>query len=95
MLTKATMNWKKTGVNCIGIKDTGENFQINPPDAIQIAEGMKILIMGTRQQIGGDERKFTAGLFIGGILFSKEAVSKAFSTLRYREKELHRELIYN
>jgi voltage-gated potassium channel len=45
------MGWKKTGVNCIGIKDTVGNFQINPPDEVLISEGMKVMVLGTRQQI--------------------------------------------
>jgi voltage-gated potassium channel len=48
---REVMAWKKTGVNCIGIKDPGGKFQINPPDDIQIIPGMKIIILGNRQQI--------------------------------------------
>jgi voltage-gated potassium channel len=45
------MNWKKTGVNCIGIKTVDGKFVINPPDAILIVKGMKVIVLGTRQQI--------------------------------------------
>ena len=44
------MNWKKTGVNCIGIKKEGK-FVINPPDDTIISKGMKVIILGTRVQI--------------------------------------------
>ena len=45
------MSWKKTGVNCIGIKNLDGKFVINPPDNILVTEGMKILVLGTKQQI--------------------------------------------
>lgn len=45
------MTWKKTGVNCIGIKDREGNFQINPPEETPIGPGMKVMVLGTRQQI--------------------------------------------
>lgn len=45
------MNWKITGVNCIGIKSKDGKFVINPPDDILIEEGMKVIVLGTRQQI--------------------------------------------
>lgn len=45
------MNWKKTGVNCIGIKDHDGKFVINPPEDILVLKGMKVLVLGTRQQI--------------------------------------------
>ena len=45
------MNWKITGVNCIGIKNKDGKFVINPPDDIIIEEGMKVIVLGTRQQI--------------------------------------------
>lgn len=46
------MNWKKTGVNCIGIKDTAGKFSINPSDETIIRPGMKVIVLGTRLQIG-------------------------------------------
>lgn len=45
------MTWKKTGVNCIGIKDAEGKFIINPPEETQVTSGMKILVLGSRQQI--------------------------------------------
>ncbi len=48
---KEVMTWKKTGVNCIGIKNTGGKFVINPPENTIIAQGMKVIVLGTRQQI--------------------------------------------
>ena len=45
------MHWKITGVNCIGIKNKDGRFVINPPDDIIIEEGMKVIVLGTRQQI--------------------------------------------
>jgi voltage-gated potassium channel len=45
------MAWKKTGVNCIGIKNIDGKFEINPPEDVLVKEGMKVLVLGTRQQI--------------------------------------------
>lgn len=45
------MSWKKTGVNCIGIKDPEGRFIINPPEDTIISEQMKIMVLGTRKQI--------------------------------------------
>jgi voltage-gated potassium channel len=45
------MNWKKTGVNCIGVKSMDGKFMINPPENILIEKGMKVIVLGTRQQI--------------------------------------------
>jgi voltage-gated potassium channel len=45
------MNWKKTGVNCIGIKTVDGKFVINPPEEVLINKGMKVIVLGTRQQI--------------------------------------------
>jgi voltage-gated potassium channel len=45
------MDWNKTGVNCIGVKSTEGKFLINPPDNIQIAPGMKVIVLGNREQI--------------------------------------------
>lgn len=45
------MAWKKTGVNCIGIKDAEGKFLISPPEETIIEKGMKVLVLGTRQQI--------------------------------------------
>ena len=56
------MAWRKTGVNCIGIKDAEEKFIINPPELTMISAGMKVIVLGTREQIeemkgNVDERK--------------------------------------
>lgn len=45
------MNWKKTGVNCIGIKSSSGKFFINPPGTTCISEGMRIIFLGTLTQI--------------------------------------------
>jgi len=45
------MNWQKTGVNCIGIKTIDGKFVINPPEEVLINKGMKVIVLGTRQQI--------------------------------------------
>jgi len=45
------MNWKKTGVNCIGIKNKDGKFLINPPETTIIEKGMKVIVLGTRVQI--------------------------------------------
>jgi voltage-gated potassium channel len=45
------MAWRKTGVNCIGIKDADGKFVINPPEGTVIKSRMKVIVLGTRQQI--------------------------------------------
>lgn len=45
------MAWRKTGVNCIGIKDAEGKFVINPPEGTLINAGMKVIVLGSRQQI--------------------------------------------
>lgn len=45
------MGWKKTGVNCIGIKDNDGNFLINPPQDTYIKPGMRVIVLGTIDQI--------------------------------------------
>lgn len=45
------MNWKKTGVNCIGIKDVEGRFIINPPSETLITKGMKVIVLGDKTQI--------------------------------------------
>ena len=49
---KEIMEWKKTGVNCIGIKNSDGQFLINPSNDTIITEGMKILVLGSKHQIG-------------------------------------------
>lgn len=53
------MAWKKTGVNCIGIKDEAGKFIINPPDDVVITQGMKVIVLGTKEQI--EEMKRNVG----------------------------------
>ncbi|MBL7732836.1 MAG: potassium channel protein [Chitinophagaceae bacterium] len=48
---KEIMDWNKTGVNCIGIKDAEGRFFINPPGETLITPAMKIIVLGTREQI--------------------------------------------
>lgn len=48
---KEIMRWKKTGVNCIGIKNADGKFIINPPEDTIIQKDMKVIVLGTRQQI--------------------------------------------
>jgi voltage-gated potassium channel len=45
------MDWKRTGVNCIGVKDENGKFFINPPEDIVISQGMKVITLGTKDQI--------------------------------------------
>jgi voltage-gated potassium channel len=45
------INWEKTGVICIGIKDHAGKFNINPSDQIIVGPGMKIIVLGTLFQI--------------------------------------------
>lgn len=52
MPLKTVMDWEKTGVNCIGVKDKEGKFIINPADDIVIEEGMKVIVLGTKDQIG-------------------------------------------
>jgi len=53
------MSWKKTGVNCIGVKNADGKFLINPPETITVLPKMKVLVLGTRQQI--EEMKSNIG----------------------------------
>ncbi len=39
---KDIMNWKKSDVNYIGIKDEKGKFYISPPDTTIISNGMKV-----------------------------------------------------
>lgn len=45
------MLWNKTGVTCIGIKNSEGKFQINPPEDLVMSRGMKIIILGNNHQI--------------------------------------------
>jgi voltage-gated potassium channel len=48
---KVVMEWNKTGVNCLGIKNREGKFIINPPDETLVTEGCKVIVFGTRSQI--------------------------------------------
>ena len=48
---KVVMEWNKTGVNCLGIKNREGKFIINPPDDTLVTEGCKVIVFGTRIQI--------------------------------------------
>jgi voltage-gated potassium channel len=43
--------WHHTGVNCIGIKESDGRFIINPSDDTIVSRGMKVIMLGTKQQI--------------------------------------------
>ena len=45
------MEWNKTGVSCLGIKNKEGKFIINPPDEMLVTEGCKVIVFGTRSQI--------------------------------------------
>ena len=55
------MEWKKTGVNCIGIKDEEGKFVINPPDETIITSGMRVIVLGTRKQIDAMKKNISEG----------------------------------
>ena len=48
---RIVMEWNKTGVNCLGIKNKEGKFIINPPDEMLVTEGCKVIVFGTRSQI--------------------------------------------
>jgi len=48
---KEIMAWRKTGVNCIGIKDADGKFVINPPEETIITKNMRVIVLGTKPQI--------------------------------------------
>lgn len=56
---KEIMAWRKTGVNCIGIKDADGKFVINPPEETVISQNMRVIVLGTKPQI--DEMKANVG----------------------------------
>jgi voltage-gated potassium channel len=45
------MAWRKTGVNCIGIKDAEGKFVINPPGSTLINAAMKVIVLGTANRL--------------------------------------------
>ena len=48
---KQVMDWRKTGVNCLGVKNAEGKFVINPPESTLITKGMKVIVLGTKEQI--------------------------------------------
>lgn len=52
------IGWRHTGVNCIGIKNHEGKFIINPAKETTIHNGMKIMLLGTRHQIGQMKQQF-------------------------------------
>ena len=48
---RIVMEWNKTGVNCLGIKNREGKFIINPPGETLVTEGCKVIVFGTRSQI--------------------------------------------
>ena len=48
---KVVMEWNKTGVSCLGIKNKEGKFVINPPDDMLVTDGCKVIVFGTRAQI--------------------------------------------
>ena len=48
---RIVMEWNKTGVNCLGIKNKDGKFIINPPDETLVTEGCKVIVFGTRSEI--------------------------------------------
>jgi voltage-gated potassium channel len=45
------MQWNRTGVTCIGIKSAEGKFEINPPEDIILYPGMKVIVIGTKNQL--------------------------------------------
>ena len=45
------MSWRKTGVNCIGVKNAEGKFFINPSGNTIISPGMKVIVLGEHNQI--------------------------------------------
>ncbi len=48
---KTIMDWKATGVVCLGIKDSEGKFIIHPNDETLISKDMKIIVLGNKEQI--------------------------------------------
>jgi voltage-gated potassium channel len=48
---KEVMEWNRTGVNCLGIKNKEGKFVINPPEETPVTEGTKVIVFGTKHQI--------------------------------------------
>ena len=48
---REVMEWEKTGMTCIGVKDKDGRFVINPPLETLIGAGMKVIVLGSKDQI--------------------------------------------
>ena len=48
---KEIMEWEKTGMTCIGVKDKEGKFIINPSHDMLIGSGMKVIVLGSKDQI--------------------------------------------
>ena len=48
---REVMEWEKTGMTCIGVKDKDGRFVINPPLETLIGVGMKVIVLGSKDQI--------------------------------------------
>jgi voltage-gated potassium channel len=55
------MAWRKTGVNCLGVKSAEGKFVINPPETTAITVGMKVIVLGTKEQIQAMKGNVEAG----------------------------------
>lgn len=61
---KEVMDWRKTGVNCLGVKNVDGKFIINPPENIIVSEGMKVIVLGTKNQIQEMKGNVQKGIII-------------------------------
>lgn len=48
---RVVMEWNRTGVSCLGIKNKEGKFVINPPGETLVTTGCKVIVFGTRSQI--------------------------------------------
>lgn len=51
--------WQNLGVNCIGIKEADGRFKINPSDQTLVVHGMKVILLGSLQQIAKMKGNFS------------------------------------
>ncbi len=52
-------SWEQTGLNCIGIKEADGKFRINPSDDTLVVQGMKVILLGSLQQIAKMKGNFS------------------------------------
>lgn len=43
--------WKKTNCTILGIKDEGNEYNINPPSSYKVSAGQRLIVMGSDEQI--------------------------------------------